>query len=173
MAETTVFQLPDRGVLEEFMNSQDPNESGCWLWNGPRYKKTWHGQFRFRFQGTRLAHRLSWMFHNGPIPAGMVVCHRCDVPHCVNPEHLFLGTWADNVRDMYAKGRQHIQAKKTHCRSGHEFSSDNTFKRQNGTQGCKRCRSDRQLEYKGRNLEAVRKYQRERARELRGARHGR
>jgi hypothetical protein len=161
-------QLPERAVLAEFGRSLELDwQTGCWLWKGPSKSRFGHGQFRVKFGGTRNAHRLSWMFHKGPIPAGQVVCHRCDVPACVNPEHLFIGTQADNMRDMIAKGRKKYAPKKTHCVNGHAFTPENTFHAPNGTQRCKRCRSDAQLAYKSRNLEEVRTYQRERARAIR------
>jgi hypothetical protein len=53
-----------------------------------------------------FAHRLSWVFHRGPIPPGMVICHRCDTPACINPDHLFVGTQSDNIRDCMRKGRK-------------------------------------------------------------------
>jgi hypothetical protein len=53
-----------------------------------------------------LAHRFSWVLHNGPIPDDLCVLHRCDVPRCIRPDHLFLGTRRENVHDMSAKGRQ-------------------------------------------------------------------
>ena len=77
----------------------------CWIWTGARRK----GRFqygRFLLDGkARLAHRIAWQLTNGPIPDGMCVLHRCDNPPCVNPEHLFLGTHADNMLDCSAKGR--------------------------------------------------------------------
>ena len=72
----------------------------CWLWTGPLMKNGYG-------KGCRdLVHRLSWKIHHGPIPASMSVLHRCDNRRCVNPDHLFLGTQRDNLRDMREKGRQ-------------------------------------------------------------------
>lgn len=80
----------------------------CWIWTGiivRGYGYLGRGKFK---QGTVGANRASWMIHHGEIPKGMEVCHNCpggDNPLCVNPDHLWLGTQADNMRDMCAKGR--------------------------------------------------------------------
>ena len=67
-----------------------------------------------RVQGSRYAHRISWEIHNGDIPKGLLVCHRCDVKNCVNPEHLFLGTHKQNTADMFAKGRHVARGAQKH-----------------------------------------------------------
>lgn len=83
------------------------DETGCWLWTRPLHPTGGYAQFSLN--GRReYAHRASWIMFRGPIPAGMLVCHSCDVRHCVNPDHLFLGTAQDNTDDMLAKGRKKL-----------------------------------------------------------------
>lgn len=77
--------------------------TGCHEWQGA-LDKDGYGKILADGQQMR-SHRASWMLKNGPIAEGLVVCHRCDNPPCINPEHLFLGTPGDNVRDRIAKGR--------------------------------------------------------------------
>ena len=75
----------------------------CWEWTAAL---TSDGYGRFWLDAKTLgAHRISWEIANGAIPKGFCVCHRCDNPRCVRPDHLFLGTNADNLRDMRQKGR--------------------------------------------------------------------
>lgn len=85
----------------------EPN-SGCWLWHGSCYKRGRpYGIVRRWRRGQKYAHRLAYEAAYGPIPAGKVVRHSCDTPACVNPNHLVLGTQAENVADMDARGRRY------------------------------------------------------------------
>ncbi len=81
----------------------------CWLWtgtiNGAGYGTIGLGR---KADGKGFAHRVSWELANGPIPNGLLICHRCDCKICVNPDHLFLGTHQDNVNDMIRKGRNNV-----------------------------------------------------------------
>lgn len=75
----------------------------CWEWSGSR-DALGYGMFKHKGK-TRRAHRISWESRYGKVPDGLLVLHHCDNPSCVNPAHLFLGTNADNNRDMVSKGR--------------------------------------------------------------------
>jgi hypothetical protein len=88
---------------EEFMAKVNKTDS-CWLWTGAKAPPWNYGR-----TGQLWAHRVSYELHVGPITEGLYVLHRCDNPPCVNPSHLFLGTAADNVQDMMAKGRHASQ----------------------------------------------------------------
>lgn len=107
--------------MDRFWSKVDikgPDE--CWLWQGAIDKrksgKKCYGRFRFDKYPIPMdrAHRASYKLNVGPIPEGLYVCHKCDVPACVNPAHLFLGTQKDNVQDMYRKGRAASVAGENH-----------------------------------------------------------
>lgn len=80
-----------------------PELGPCWEWIAGKGRD---GYGSIRSKGKSVgAHRVSWEIHNGPILGGLLVCHKCDNPPCVNPDHLFLGTQRDNAKDSVAKGR--------------------------------------------------------------------
>lgn len=99
--------------------------SACWPWQaGTAHKGYGHARWpnaEGRIQDTN-AQRVAWLLTNGPIPEGVFVLHRCDNPPCCNPAHLFLGTNADNVQDMIAKGRGGLQARPERAARGERVS---------------------------------------------------
>lgn len=82
------------------------SEAECWNWKAS-VNSTGRGAYSIGRKNIK-AHRMAWELTNGEIPAGLLVCHRCDNGKCCNPSHLFLGTYADNFHDMMAKGRKKI-----------------------------------------------------------------
>lgn len=89
-------------TLTRLMGALAFDDSDCWLFRGSH---TNLGYGVLHAEGEKRAHRVAWALFNGPIPTGMHVLHKCDVRCCVNPDHLFLGTHKDNMRDMAQKGR--------------------------------------------------------------------
>lgn len=119
----------------------EPN-SGCWLWMGGLRPPGYGQIMKTGFPTSAFAHRVSWELYRGPIPDGMIVCHKCDTRSCVNPDHLFLGTNLDNTRDCISKGR-HIanrEMAQTSCYKGHPYGEDNLYVDRHGQRSCKICR---------------------------------
>lgn len=138
------------GLKERFerLYLPEPN-TGCWLWTGTTNNQG-YGKMTISKKGTKTyprAHRVSYELFNGPIKSGLIVCHKCDTPSCVNPDHLFIGSVKDNVQDSIKKGRSAITTA-THCNKGHLWSEANTlFLKRKDTgriyRRCLECKRDR------------------------------
>lgn len=95
-------EIERQRVLKRFNSKVIKTESGCWEWKASHF---WTGYARLQALGENKASRVSYRLFVGNIDEGLLVLHACDNKGCVNPKHLFLGTYQDNMDDMYAKNR--------------------------------------------------------------------
>lgn len=140
-------------------NCQIEPFTGCWLWQGFVHKPpNPYGATSYRGKNWRV-HRLAYFLWKGPLNPVLDVCHSCDVKCCCNPDHLWQGTPKANMQDAAQKmiwSRQH----QTHCKSGHEFTPENTY-RSPATPNKRRCRECDRLKNKNPSYVAWRReYQR-------------
>lgn len=128
-------------VIDRFWEKIVKIDGGCWEWTGGKLHFG-HGAITINRKSVQ-AHRLSWTIHYGD-PANFCVCHKCDNPSCVNPDHLFLGTHRDNIQDAGNKRRLAEQQKQS-CPKGHPYSGDNLIIRsshaRSGEGVCRVCRT--------------------------------
>lgn len=123
-------------IAEQFsMKYEVEPKTSCWVWKGA--KDSWgYGVGRGPGRAWMRAHRLSYERHRGTIPDGQMVCHHCDNPPCVNPDHLYLGDQATNMADMVARGRQarlHMEGSKNpNAKLDEEMVREIRLRHQNG-----------------------------------------
>jgi HNH endonuclease len=97
--------VPIEERMQNYIERPGPLPTNCWIWQA-YCDQQGYGRIRWN-RILYLAHRLMWQLHHGEeILDEIFCCHHCDVPSCINPDHLFLGTNADNIADMFAKGKQ-------------------------------------------------------------------
>ena len=154
-------QHPDSEAAEKeaknwFLARVQPDPAtGCWLWQGARDHRG-YGFFSYRGKKCR-ASRFSWWHLRGPFDLKLSICHKCDNPPCVNPEHLFPGSQSENMKDAVAKGRcgRAIHKRREYCAKGlHEMTPENSKRAYPGRQ-CRECYNEARRIRKRKGREAL------------------
>jgi hypothetical protein len=135
--------MNNKSLKERFESKYIPEpNSGCWIWIG-QTNDAGYGLIKDfsskNVRGLERAHRVSWRLHRKEEIGNMVLCHKCDNPSCVNPNHLFLGTPLDNVRDMYNKKRNKPPKITKECPLGHSYEKHGRITYKDGKMVRKEC----------------------------------
>jgi hypothetical protein len=157
---------PERTLQERFDEKWTPEpNSGCWLWLGSNDSRLGYGKMYFQGRN-QMATKVAWFLKHNEIPDSKYdLCHRCDTPACVNPDHLFLGTPSDNQLDSIRKGRHRYSrgygtdwnkarkrkvVRKEFCKNGHPLSGENLYICPKQWAQCKECRRQQVYAFKKR-----------------------
>lgn len=145
-----VADMAKRTPLDRFWAKVWREGLGCWWWTGAL--SMGYGQL-YHDGKPRGAHRLSYEWFVGPIPAGLHVDHLCRHPSCVNPDHLEPVTCRENL--LRGETFQAKNAAKTRCPQGHPYNAENTYVRPAGNRECRRCAKARDLAYRAKKRAAL------------------
>lgn len=144
----------DRQLYERLRAWVEADVDGCWMWTGAylsnKHPAGQHGTATVPGRGTMGAHRAMWIAIYGEIPGGKHVLHHCDKPRCIHPNHLWVGTHAENMADMKSKGR-HAQSAQQTCKRGHPLPLPNI----DGRRPCPECLRMHSREYQRRKRRAL------------------
>ncbi len=128
------FNLLQRFEKYKYVSASHP---GCWLWCGNHYENG-YAQTSINSKPMRVSRIIAHLFHGLDLSSNCKALHKCDVKGCWNPDHIFVGTQAENIQDCVAKGR-HSETRKTHCKRGHLLNGTNLYIH-SGKRSCKICR---------------------------------
>lgn len=130
----------------------------CWLWQGSSRRYGTIGiKNNGRWNCSALAHRVSWLLSYGSIPLNQEVMHSCDVPLCVNPAHLRVGTHQENMLDCLRKNRLVGRKSMKSCKYGHHYEGKDFYVNRRGWRVCRKCRDIAHAKFRSTNLLAKRK----------------
>ncbi len=143
-------------VEERFLSKINKINDGCWLWTGATRGSNgfMYGMFHLKNE-IHSAHRFSWMLWKGKLAKTeereLCVCHKCDNPLCVNPEHLYIGTHKQNMQDKAVKSR-YLDKMKKECKRGHEYTVKNTYISKQGLRHCRECHRIREAQIRNKEF---------------------
>lgn len=139
-------EYPPAVIARFWTKVHAPKLTACWEWTASR--RNGYGQFGVSADAIVPAHRFAYEYLVGPIPEGLVIDHLCRNPACVNPRHLEPVSSGENV--LRGESPQACNARKTHCKHGHEFTPENTYVDRGSRRHCKVCRARRTREFNAR-----------------------